>query len=75
MDLPWGYQGRAIEHFRFVAALRNADRPEFKWLLETAGADGQHERVEEKSDSPATSRVGHMLDRLGTDGRLAGREG
>ncbi len=52
------------EQFRFVAVLRGADRPEFKRLLEIAGAADRHAVDQEKSDPPAMRQAGRTLHRL-----------
>ena len=38
-----GVSRKGPEHVRFVAVLRHGDRPEFKRLLEIAGAAGRHD--------------------------------
>ena len=60
-----GISTKGTGQFGFVAVLRRADRPEFKRLLEIAGAADRHAVDEEKSDIPAMQQAGRMLHRLG----------
>ncbi len=63
-----GVSRKGPGHFRVVAVLRHADRPEFKRLLKIAGAENRHAVDEEKSDAPAIQQAGSKLHRLGADG-------
>ena len=62
-----GVSRKGPGHFRFVAVLRRADRPEFKRLLEFVGAADRHAGDDEKTDTPAIKQAGRTLHRLGAE--------
>ncbi len=63
-----GVSRKGPEDVRFVAVLRRGDRPEFKRLLETAGAALQRDHVDKKPDNPANGPPGRAFSRLGASG-------
>ena len=59
-----GISGKGPGQFGFVAVLRRADRPEFKRLLEIAGAADRQTVDLVKSDTPVMRQAGRTLHRL-----------